>query len=94
MMGREFPPELVAPVVALLAHERYPTSGAYFETAGDRVAERYLCETRGYTNRELTIEDLLECWDEVVDRTDARELPNPIEDETLLNFTPPPHTPA
>src|SRR6185437_12970336 len=28
MMAREFPPELVAPVVGLLAHERCPISGA------------------------------------------------------------------
>jgi NAD(P)-dependent dehydrogenase (short-subunit alcohol dehydrogenase family) len=62
-------PEQVAPAVALLAHEQCPFSGKYLEVGGGRVAEKFVGETAGYTNPELTIEDLVDNLDAVLDRS-------------------------
>ena len=41
-------PELVSPLVALLAHEDCPVSGEFLVAGGGRVARTLLAETRGY----------------------------------------------
>jgi NAD(P)-dependent dehydrogenase (short-subunit alcohol dehydrogenase family) len=63
-----FTPEHVAPAVALLAHEDCPWSGKYLEVGGGRVAEKFVGETVGHANPELTVEDLVDNLDRVVDR--------------------------
>ena len=52
-------PELVSPLVALLAHEDCPVSGEFFVVGGGRVARTVMVETHGYVNRESTPEDIL-----------------------------------
>jgi NAD(P)-dependent dehydrogenase (short-subunit alcohol dehydrogenase family) len=61
-------PDLVAPAVAYLAHETCSLSGKYLEVAGGRVAEKFAGETRGYVNSELTVEDVRDNLDQVLDR--------------------------
>lgn len=68
---RVAPPELVSPVVALLAHESCPTTGEILATAGGRVCRVFLGETTGLLDPALTPEMLLERWPEVMDETDA-----------------------
>lgn len=53
-------PELVSPLVALLAHEDCPVSGEFFVVGGGRVARTVMVETHGYVNRGSTPEDLLD----------------------------------
>jgi NAD(P)-dependent dehydrogenase (short-subunit alcohol dehydrogenase family) len=59
------PPELVAPVVAYLAHESCPVSGECIDTSGGNVRRIYVALTEGFTDSELTIEKLAQRWDEV-----------------------------
>ena len=51
-------PELVSPLVALLAHDDCPVSGEFFVVGGGRVARTVMVETHGYVNRESTPEDI------------------------------------
>lgn len=51
-------PELVSPLVAVLAHDSCTVTGETFIVGGGRVARLALAETRGYRNPELTPEDL------------------------------------
>jgi NAD(P)-dependent dehydrogenase (short-subunit alcohol dehydrogenase family) len=60
------PAELVAPVVALLAHEDCPVSGECIESVGGEVARLYIARTRGLTDRNLSVESLATRWDEVM----------------------------
>jgi NAD(P)-dependent dehydrogenase (short-subunit alcohol dehydrogenase family) len=96
MMAREFPPELVAPAVAVLAHERCPVTGLYLEVSGGRVAERYFCEATGYVDQQLTPETLIQNFEAVTDRGDAHELPTPLElaEQNQFDFKPPPYSPT
>jgi NAD(P)-dependent dehydrogenase (short-subunit alcohol dehydrogenase family) len=72
-------PELVSPLVALLSHEDCPCSGKLFNAFGGQVSEVFLGETQGYSNREITIEDLRANWDRVTDRSGARWLADAVE---------------
>jgi NAD(P)-dependent dehydrogenase (short-subunit alcohol dehydrogenase family) len=60
------PPELVSPVVAFFAHESCPVSGECIEAMGGSCRRAYWSLTKGYADRELTIEKLAEHWDDVV----------------------------
>jgi NAD(P)-dependent dehydrogenase (short-subunit alcohol dehydrogenase family) len=71
-MMEYYRPELVAPTVALLSHEQCPCNGKIFFVSGGRVHEIFIGRTQGYFNRSMTIEDVLENWDEVTDRTDPK----------------------
>lgn len=75
-MMREFPPEAVAPVVAMLAHEQCPCNGEIFNVGGGGFRRVFLGVTPGYraTDRPLTIEDALAHLPEVMD-PDGFEIP-------------------
>jgi NAD(P)-dependent dehydrogenase (short-subunit alcohol dehydrogenase family) len=49
-------PDLVSPLVALLAHDECPVNGEFLVAGGGRVARTLFAETRGYINRDLTPE--------------------------------------
>ncbi len=68
-MGRYFPPEAVAPVVALLAHEQCPCNGEILSVGGGGFRRIFLGATRGYQQQEgpLTIEDALAHFPEAMD---------------------------
>lgn len=66
------PPELVSPVVALLAHERCPVTGECIEAVGGEVRRVFLAQNRGIIDTELTLEKVIAQWHEVMsDSVDA-----------------------
>jgi NAD(P)-dependent dehydrogenase (short-subunit alcohol dehydrogenase family) len=58
----ERPPELVASVVAFLAHESCTTSGEIYLAGGGRAARIFIGETPGYVKAGLTPEDVRANW--------------------------------
>jgi NAD(P)-dependent dehydrogenase (short-subunit alcohol dehydrogenase family) len=62
---KNLPPELVSPVVAYLAHESCPVNGQCIDTMGGSLRRTYFAMTKGYTDRELSIETVAERWEEV-----------------------------
>ncbi|MEX0735172.1 MAG: SDR family NAD(P)-dependent oxidoreductase [Steroidobacteraceae bacterium] len=75
-------PDKVTPLVALLAHESCPCTGACFEAGGGWIAEVRLQRSRG-TVFDVescdSIERLLERWQEITDYTNA-EYPSQVAD--------------
>jgi len=65
--GTALVPDLVAPAVVLLSHERCPASGEIFGVGGGRVDRLFIGVTEGYANHNLTPEDLFENWSQVID---------------------------
>jgi NAD(P)-dependent dehydrogenase (short-subunit alcohol dehydrogenase family) len=63
---QNLPAEMVAPVVAWLAHERCPVSGECVEAVGGEVRRVYLAQTPGFVDRALTLETVAQRWDEVM----------------------------
>jgi NAD(P)-dependent dehydrogenase (short-subunit alcohol dehydrogenase family) len=59
-------PELVSPLVAVLAHDRCPVTGELLVTGGGRVARTVLGENRGYVDHELTPERVYTNFDAVM----------------------------
>jgi NAD(P)-dependent dehydrogenase (short-subunit alcohol dehydrogenase family) len=57
-------PDLVAPMVAFLAHESCPVSGEIYSAGAGRFARIFVAETPGYvhTGSAPTIEDVAEHW--------------------------------
>lgn len=60
------PPELVSPVVALLAHDSCPVTGECIEAVGGEVSRLYLARTAGFADRSLTVETVAEHWPEIM----------------------------
>lgn len=63
-------PEKVATAIAPLLHENAPTTGEAFTAGGGRIARVFLAGTRGYFNPELTSEDVMANWDQIMGTTD------------------------
>jgi NAD(P)-dependent dehydrogenase (short-subunit alcohol dehydrogenase family) len=93
MIFKNFRAEQVAPVVAYLAHEECSVSAKYFETAGGRVWQRYLTETRGYTNPELAMEHVRDHLEEIMDREAATAMEDPIvlANSPMMSYKPRPY---
>jgi NAD(P)-dependent dehydrogenase (short-subunit alcohol dehydrogenase family) len=66
-MIEEMTPERVAPTALLLAHERCPVNGKTFVTGGGGVALRSMTISGEYYDPDITMEKLLEKFDEVFD---------------------------
>jgi NAD(P)-dependent dehydrogenase (short-subunit alcohol dehydrogenase family) len=64
-------PELVAPMVAFLAHEACPVSGEIYAAGAGRFARIFIASTEGYVHSgpEPTIEDVAEHWATINDET-------------------------
>ncbi len=64
-------PELVAPMVAFLAHEACPVSGEIYAAGAGRFARIFIASTEGYVHPapEPTIEDVAEHWATINDET-------------------------
>ena len=60
----EMPPELVAPMVAYLAHEDCPVSGEMYAAGAGRFARMFIATTPGYVHPgpSASIEDVAEHW--------------------------------
>jgi NAD(P)-dependent dehydrogenase (short-subunit alcohol dehydrogenase family) len=69
------PAELVAPVVAFLAHENCPVSGECIDAMGGEVRKTYLAQTAGFTDPHLTIETVASRWHEVMAGTAESLIP-------------------
>jgi NAD(P)-dependent dehydrogenase (short-subunit alcohol dehydrogenase family) len=63
-------PELVSPMVVLLAHEACPVNGEFFEAGLGRFARVFLGETRGVVDPDLGAEGILARWDEIIAESD------------------------
>jgi NAD(P)-dependent dehydrogenase (short-subunit alcohol dehydrogenase family) len=64
-------PDLVAPMVAFLAHEDCPVSGEIYAAGGGRFARVFIASTEGYVTAspQPTIEDVAENWATINDET-------------------------
>jgi NAD(P)-dependent dehydrogenase (short-subunit alcohol dehydrogenase family) len=64
-------PDLVAPMVAFLAHEACPVSGEIYAAGAGRFARLFIASTQGYvpTTPEPTIEDVARNWVTINDET-------------------------
>jgi len=71
------PPELVSPMVAYLAHESCELTGGLFDAAGGRVVARLFGTTPGYSNPTLTIEDVRDHLDEILDAENLKVVTDP-----------------
>jgi NAD(P)-dependent dehydrogenase (short-subunit alcohol dehydrogenase family) len=67
----EMSPDLVAPMVAFLAHEACPVSGEIYTAGAGRFARIFIASTEGYVHStaEPTIEDVAENWATINDET-------------------------
>jgi NAD(P)-dependent dehydrogenase (short-subunit alcohol dehydrogenase family) len=86
LMGDQGPslkPELVAPVVAWLCHESCTVSGEILAASGGRVARVVVAETIGYASRSLTLEDVAENIDKIMD-TSRLEIPADVASQARL----------
>jgi NAD(P)-dependent dehydrogenase (short-subunit alcohol dehydrogenase family) len=61
------PAELVSPMVAYLSHESCELSGGLFDSSAGTVEARLFGTTPGYSNPKLTIEDVRDHLDEILD---------------------------
>ena len=80
------PAELVAPVVAFLAHENCPVSGECIDAVGGEVRRTYLAQTAGFTDRQLTIETVASRWHEVMAGAAESLIPAGAFDPTQWNI--------
>jgi NAD(P)-dependent dehydrogenase (short-subunit alcohol dehydrogenase family) len=64
-------PDLVAPMVAYLAHEACPVSGEIYAAGAGRFARMFIAVTEGYVSTAAapTIEDVAEHWSTINDET-------------------------
>jgi len=64
-------PDLVAPMVAFLAHEDCPVSGEIYAAGGGRFARVFIAQAQGYVQAspEPTIEDIAQNWGTINDET-------------------------
>jgi NAD(P)-dependent dehydrogenase (short-subunit alcohol dehydrogenase family) len=66
----EMSPDLVAPMVAYLAHESCAVSGEMYLAGGGRFARLFIGATEGYLKQDSpTLEDVVEHWDQINDET-------------------------
>jgi NAD(P)-dependent dehydrogenase (short-subunit alcohol dehydrogenase family) len=66
----EMSPDLVAPMVAFLAHEACPVSGEMYAAGAGRFARIFIASTKGYVSGPLpTIEDVAENWATINDES-------------------------
>ncbi|MGI3224245.1 SDR family NAD(P)-dependent oxidoreductase [Streptomyces sp. GTA36] len=69
-MRKTLQPEKVAAAIAPLLHEDAPTSGEAFTVGGGRIARVFIAGTRGYFNPDLTSEDVMANWDQIMGGTE------------------------
>ncbi|HZM38737.1 MAG TPA: SDR family NAD(P)-dependent oxidoreductase [Acidimicrobiales bacterium] len=70
-MAAQMSPDLVAPLVAYLAHEDCPVSGEIYAAGAGRFARIFVAATDGYVHDtpEPTIEDIARHWPAINDET-------------------------
>jgi len=87
VLGKQFvekvDPACVSPVVAWLAHEECDAFGEIYAVGGGRVAQIFIAETLGYTQADLTMEDVRDNLEQIRDRS-GYEVPQTLADEIAL----------
>ncbi|HET9690920.1 MAG TPA: SDR family oxidoreductase [Acidimicrobiales bacterium] len=78
--AERFQPDLVAPVVAWLAHEDCPVSGEVYTVGAGRVARFFIGMTEGYFNPKLSLEDVRDHFEQIRDES-GYTVPNGPADE-------------
>ncbi len=68
------PAELVSPAVAYLAHESCAVTGGLFDVGGGAMSSTFLTASAGIFKPDLTIEDVRDNIDSIVDRSQERLL--------------------
>jgi NAD(P)-dependent dehydrogenase (short-subunit alcohol dehydrogenase family) len=68
---QNLPAELSSPAVAFLAHEDCPVTGECIDSVGGEVQRCYIARTRGFNDRDHTVETIAERWDDVMDESGA-----------------------
>jgi hypothetical protein len=70
-VAMQMSPDLVAPMVAFLAHEACPVSGEIYAAGAGRFARIFIASTEGYVHPtpEPTVEDVAENWATINDET-------------------------
>jgi NAD(P)-dependent dehydrogenase (short-subunit alcohol dehydrogenase family) len=70
-MATTMAPELVAPMVAFLAHEDCPVTGEIYSAGAGRFARIFVAQAEGYldTTGAPTVDDLAAHWDEINDES-------------------------
>jgi NAD(P)-dependent dehydrogenase (short-subunit alcohol dehydrogenase family) len=66
----EMSPELVAPMVAFLAHEDCPVSGEIYAAGAGRFARMFIASTPGYVTATPTVEAVADNWATINDAGD------------------------
>ncbi len=71
-VSKQMAPDLVAPMVAYLAHESCPVSGEMYTAGAGRFARLFIASTEGYITAtpKPTVEDVAENWATINDETD------------------------
>ena len=67
-------PEFVSAAAAWLVHPDCPARGQIFEVCGPRLSEVLTSQTRGLRKPGLTVENVRDDWDTVIDATDAQTI--------------------
>jgi NAD(P)-dependent dehydrogenase (short-subunit alcohol dehydrogenase family) len=79
-MAKQMAPELVAPMVAFLAHEECPVSGEIYTAGAGRFARVFVATTPGFVaDAEPTVDDVAEHWSAINDEAGyvvPRDLPD------------------
>ena len=78
-------PEFVTPVVTYLAHETCEVTGEVYSVGGGRVARVFIGVTPGYTNKELTPEDVAEHLAQIR-AEEGYEVPANLNEEMMLTL--------
>ena len=65
------PPELSSPALAWLCHDQCNVTGECIDSVGGEVQRTFIRRTKGFSDREVTIETVAERWDEVIAEADS-----------------------
>jgi NAD(P)-dependent dehydrogenase (short-subunit alcohol dehydrogenase family) len=82
-IGDSLEARYVSPIVTYLAHETCEATGRLFTVAGGRVAEVFIAEGPGFTDKNLSPESIAANWDAVTDRS-AYDVPESMNAEIGL----------
>jgi len=67
--GPQMSPDLVAPMVAYLAHEDCPVTGEIYTAGFGRFARLFVATTEGYVAPDASVEDVAAHWAQINDET-------------------------
>jgi NAD(P)-dependent dehydrogenase (short-subunit alcohol dehydrogenase family) len=77
-------PARVSPVVAFLAHESCPVTGEAFSVGGGNVSRYFLGRTAGFSAADLSVEDVRDHLDEILDESGYTVPATPADEMALL----------